>query len=199
MPRGGFRAGAGRKINSGIYREKTIARRIPVSLTAAVDSFLADHKSLVHNSVAASGVKEEDYSDRLSCAVKLPLFASRVAAGFPSPADDFLESSINLNQHLILHPASTFLVRASGHSMIGAGIHDNDILLVDRSLEARNDDIVIAVVNAELTVKRLAIAKNQVRLMPENPDYQPLVIDQETDFTVWGVVTTVIHQFRNKS
>ncbi len=124
----------------------------------------------------------------------LPLYASRIQAGFPSPADDYVETSLDLNEHLIKHPSATFFVRATGNSMINAGIYADDILIVDRSLPPKNGNIVIAVVAGELTVKRLKIANNQYILVPENPDYQPLIIASDMDFSIWGVVTTVIHR-----
>ncbi|MBW8309043.1 MAG: translesion error-prone DNA polymerase V autoproteolytic subunit [Candidatus Paracaedibacteraceae bacterium] len=123
----------------------------------------------------------------------LPLYASRVQAGFPSPADDAVETTLDLNRYLVKHPAATFFVRAIGDSMSQASIHAGDILIVDRSLSPKTGNIVIAVVDGELTVKRLKIQKNQYILVPENPNYQPLVITSEMDFSIWGVVTTVIH------
>ena len=125
----------------------------------------------------------------------LNLYASRVQAGFPSPADDYIEKNLDLNEHLISHPASTFFVRVSGDSMTGAGIHNNDILIVDRSLAAKQNNIIIAVINGELTVKRLKINSGVYTLMPENPAYSETIITNEMDFVVWGVVTSVVHQF----
>jgi len=122
-----------------------------------------------------------------------PLFAEQVAAGFPSPADDFLEEQLDLNEHLIAHPAATFFVRVTGDSMIGAGIHSGDMLIVDRALEAIDKKVVIAVINGELTVKRLSKRKNRITLVPENDKYEPIVIKDETDLEIWGVVTSVIH------
>lgn len=124
----------------------------------------------------------------------LPLYGSRVSAGFPSPADDYLEDTLDLNEHLITHPAATFMVRVSGDSMLGAGIHPGDILVVDRSLEATDGRIVIAVLDGELTVKRLSLRGKNVRLLPENPEYTPIIIREAQDFSVWGVVTSVIHK-----
>lgn len=124
------------------------------------------------------------------------LYLSRVEAGFPSPADDFLEKSLDLNEHLIHHPAATFFVRVNGDSMIGVGIHHNDILVVDKSLEAKQGSIVIAVLNGELTVKTLEYRNNAPFLIPANPSYPIISITAEMDFSVWGVVTSVIHQFR---
>jgi DNA polymerase V len=125
--------------------------------------------------------------------LELPLFTSKVPAGFPSPADDHLEASIDLNQQFVEHPAATFFVRVQGHSMKDAGIHTGDMLIVDRSLEPKSGSIVIAVVNGELTVKRLVLENQQVWLKPENADYQPLLITEGMDLHIWGVVAHVIH------
>jgi DNA polymerase V len=122
-----------------------------------------------------------------------PLFLSGVSAGFPSPADDYLDRKLDLNEHLVKNPAATFFVRVAGDSMIGAGINDNDILVVDRSLEPCSGSIVIAVVNGELTVKRLIRNRNSCRLAAENPDYPDLEIDGEIPLEIWGVVTYAIH------
>lgn len=123
----------------------------------------------------------------------LALFMVPVAAGFPSPADDYIEGKLDLNQYLIPSPASSYFVRASGNSMVEAGIFSGDLLLVDRSLEPRDGNVVIAVVNGELTVKRLAQIGNRLLLVAENPAYGPLEINEHTDFMIWGVVTYVIH------
>ena len=129
-------------------------------------------------------------------ALLLNLYASKVQAGFPSPADDYVERTLDLNDYLITHPASTFFVRVSGDSMTGAGIHEDDILVVDRSLEAKHNTIIIAILNGELTVKRLNINNGVYTLMPENPLYPKTIITEEMDFSVWGVVTSVIHRFK---
>ena len=120
-------------------------------------------------------------------------YVHKVAAGFPSPADDYLEDKIDLNQYLVKHPASTFLVRASGESMINAGIFPDDILVVDRSLKAEDGKVVIAVVDNELTVKRYRKKGNNILLEPENDAFDPIVIADESEAFVWGVVTNVIH------
>jgi DNA polymerase V len=119
----------------------------------------------------------------------LPFFLARVPAGFPSPADDYLEGELDLNDLLIANPAATFYVRLAGDSMIKAGLLDGDILLVDRSLKARHRHIVVAVLNGELTVKRLFMRAGRVELQPENPAYQPIVIEEGNELTIWGVVT----------
>jgi len=122
------------------------------------------------------------------------LFLSSVKAGFPSPADDFMEQQLDLNEHLIQHPAATFFVRVNGESMKGADIHQGDILVVDRSLEATNGRIVIAVINGEFTVKRLRIENGSIQLEAEHPCYPPIRIESGWDFQVWGIVTYIIHQ-----
>jgi len=125
--------------------------------------------------------------------VTAPLFNSRVSAGFPSPADDYIEQALDLNQLLIQKPAATFFVRAEGDSMIGAGIHSNDILVVDRSIEAVPNKVVICALNGELTVKRLISKQGQLVLMAENPLYPDIPLHEGIDMTIWGVVTNVIH------
>ena len=125
-----------------------------------------------------------------------PLFLSRVPAGFPSPAEDYVECSLDLNEYLIAHREATFFVRVKGHSMTGAGIRDGDLLVVDRSLEAGDGDIVVAVVDGELTVKRLSRRGGRVRLLPEHPGCAPIEFKDGQELTVWGVVTSVIHRVR---
>ncbi|MDD3647741.1 MAG: translesion error-prone DNA polymerase V autoproteolytic subunit [Candidatus Dojkabacteria bacterium] len=126
--------------------------------------------------------------------IKFFLAESSVPAGFPSPADDFSERSLDLNEYLIKHPAATFFVRAKGVSMQNGGIWDGDLLIVDRSLEAQSGNIVIAFINGEFTVKRIRISEKRIYLMPENRSFKPIRITEEMDFQVWGVVTFVIKQ-----
>ena len=124
----------------------------------------------------------------------LPLFSSHVEAGFPSPADDFLEKSLDLNELIVDHPAATFFVRVQGNSMEGANIRSGDILVVDRSIEVKNRQIVIALLDGEFTLKRISIEEKKISLLPENPDFPVIEVDQERDFAIWGVVTFVIHR-----
>ena len=126
--------------------------------------------------------------------ISLPLYMTSIEAGFPSPADDYIEGKLDLNEHLIKHPAATFFVRVSGESMIKAGIYPGDILIVDRSLEAVDKKIVIAVVDGELTVKRLRIRSGKPSLEPENDRFAPIEIKPDMSFDIWGVVTNVIHK-----
>lgn len=123
----------------------------------------------------------------------LPLFNGKVAAGFPSPADDYVDKTLDLNELLVQKPAATFFVRAQGESMLDAGIHPNDILIVDRSIEPVSGKIVICALNGELTVKRLQRNNEQWQLKAENTDYPDIVIHEELEMVIWGVVTNVIH------
>ncbi|MBP9691040.1 translesion error-prone DNA polymerase V autoproteolytic subunit [Candidatus Woesebacteria bacterium] len=127
--------------------------------------------------------------------VPLTLYETKIPAGFPSPADDFADTKLDLNEHLIRHPAATFFVKVSGDSMTGVGIFDGDMLIVDRSLEASQQSIVIAALDGELTVKRLGMKKGRYLLFSENEKYPPIEIADESDFSIWGVVTAVVHSF----
>ena len=129
----------------------------------------------------------------LSTKYRQPLFEAVVSAGFPSPAADYEEDKLDLNRYLIKNPAATFFVRVTGYSMMGAGIYSGDLLVVDRSLEPRDKSVVIAVIDGELTVKRIRIGKKKITLEPENENYSVQQITEDTDFQVWGVVTNVIH------
>ena len=129
----------------------------------------------------------------LSTACQLPVFLERVPAGFPSPAGDYMEGKLDLNQHLVKHPAATFFVRVTGDSMIEKGIHSGDLLVVDKSLDPKDGSIVIAVLDSELTVKQLEKKKGKLRLLPANKNYKPLEISEQQSFEIWGVVTNVIH------
>ena len=156
-------------MGGGAYGEATRPVRIPLSQVDRVLRF----------------VREKEYA--------LPLYAAGVSAGFPSPADDYVESALDLNEHLVREPAATFFVRAQGESMIGAGIHDGDLLIVDRSAETTNGKVVIASINGELTVKRYLRRDGKVWLTPENPAYKALLLNEGDDVRMWGVVTNVIH------
>ncbi len=169
MTRGGKRSGSGRPQGTGKFGEVTKAIRIPARLVDSVMKYIESES------------------------IALPLFQSSVAAGLPSPAEDDIEDRLNLNDYLVKRPASTFFVRVNGFSMIDAGIHDGDILVVDRSIEPVHGKIVIAVVDGELTVKRLSKIKGIIRLCPENSSFSPITIENETTLHIWGVVTNVIH------
>lgn len=123
----------------------------------------------------------------------LPLAGESVAAGFPSPADDYVEVGIDLNDQLIRHPTSTFFLRVSGDSMTGAGIHDGDLLVVDRSLDPRPGRVVVAVLDGGFTLKRLVRHQGRLRLEAANPNYPPLELEGCGDMQIWGVAIHVIH------
>ncbi|HEX9086128.1 MAG TPA: translesion error-prone DNA polymerase V autoproteolytic subunit [Arthrobacter sp.] len=127
--------------------------------------------------------------------VTLGVLSSSVAvpAGFPSPAQDYFDGRIDLNKHLIKDITCTFLVRVSGHSMDGAGISDGDELVVDRSLTPVDGNVVVAVLDGELTIKRLRLDRGRVRLVAENPDYPDVVIPELAELSIWGVVTRCLH------
>ena len=142
--------------------------------------------------VPNDSVKFFDISTNL-IPMKLPLYSCKISAGFPSPADDHLEKKLDLNSHLIKHPAATFFVRVNGDSMVNAGINDNDILIVDRSLKPSHGKIVIAVVDGQMTVKRLHKRSGKLILMPENNHFKPIEITESMTVEIWGVVVTSIH------
>jgi DNA polymerase V len=168
---GGKRPNSGRPKGLSKYKEATKPLRIPISRVAEIQHFL-----------------------ELGSFFKLPLYGCKVRAGFPSPADDYIETYLDLNSHLITHPSATFFVRASGDSMMKVGILDGDLLIVDRSIEAKHGHIVIAAVNGELTVKRLVCTAGRTELMPENDRYSPILITEDLELVIWGVV---IHTIRS--
>ncbi len=170
--RGGRRIGAGRPVGSGKYGlVNTQSIRVPVSRMDDIHLLLEKNNEI-------QGI---------------PLYSSKVAAGFPSPGDDYIEKYLDLNQQFIKHPAATFMVVASGDSMTGAGIRSGDLLIVDRSLETKHGKIVIAAINGELTVKRLSKVGARLQLLPANPNYKPIDITDTHELVIWGVVTHVIH------
>ena len=128
--------------------------------------------------------------------VLLPLFGNQVPAGFPSPADDYLERRLSLDEHLVPNKNSTFLVRARGTSMTGAGIFDGDLMVVDKGLSAQPGDIVVAVVDGEFTVKYLGLLNGLFCLKPANPRFQTTEFKEGQELEIWGVVTSTIKQFR---
>jgi DNA polymerase V len=141
----------------------------------------------------ASTTVEIVYKPDQSTGYVRPLFLASVSAGFPSPADDYIENQLDLNRHLIKHPAATFFVKVKGDSMVDAGIYSGDILVVDRSLEVTDKKVVIAVVDGELTVKRIRMIDEKIYLLPENAAFSSTEITESMDFKIWGVVTNVIH------
>ena len=198
--RGGARSGAGRKKGSSSYGESTRAIRVPESMLAELKIMLEQRKqqatdaSVSHISLTSSVnhatlCLPEHQAGKLN----IPLFTGKVSAGFPSPADDYIEKTLDLNDLLVQKPAATFFVRAEGESMLGAGIHPNDILVVDRSLEPTVGKVVICALNGELTVKRLKSIDKNIVLGAENSAYPDIIVQEYIDLVIWGVVTNVIH------
>ncbi|MDD4609890.1 MAG: translesion error-prone DNA polymerase V autoproteolytic subunit [Bacteroidaceae bacterium] len=128
----------------------------------------------------------------------LPMAEESIRAGFPSPAQDYMELSIDLNRELIAHPSSTFLGRVTGDSMVEAGVEAGDILVIDKSLDPQNGDMAVCSIDGEFTLKFIHIQQGVVWLMPANKNYAPIAIEQENDFRVWGVVTYTIKKRRGK-
>lgn len=193
--RGGRRPGAGRPPGKGKFREATRPVRIPESLLPHVSKWLDEYRERLEERQAVngevSGVKQAcETPSRLT----LPLYLSRISAGFPSPAEDCLEGGLDLNEHLVQHPAATFFLRVEGDSMTGAGIYPGDMLIVDRALEPRDGKIIVAALNGEFTVKRIRYRDGAPVLVPENSSYREIPVNCEMEFFVWGVVTSVIHQ-----
>lgn len=125
---------------------------------------------------------------------QLNLFSSQIPAGFPSPAEDFLEKMLDLNEYLVKNKSATFLIKVHGDSMINAGIFDGDMLVIDRSVEPVSGKIVLGVLNGEFTIKRIEKKKDKLFLVPENESYSSIEITSEMEFKIWGVVTFSIHK-----
>jgi len=182
----------GRPRGSGKYGEPTTVVRIPISLADRLSELLVkQHLQSSANRHQLSTQQRQHTT--LFPAFPSPLVPHLTPAKLSNPCNVSPCSKIDLNQHLLQHPNTTFLVRASGDSMIKAGIQANDILVVDTTFSARDRDIVIAAINGELTVKRLCKAKEQLFLLPENSCYSPITIHPDMHFHIWGVVTHVIH------
>lgn len=143
---------------------------------------------LLHQSKTLTFFSPKDATEDLSAI----LVDSGISAGFPSPADDFKEQRISLDEELVKNKEATFYARVSGQSMIGAGLDDNDLLVIDRSLEPKHNKIAVCFLDGEFTVKRLRVESDGVWLQPENPKYDPIQITDANNFVIWGIVTNVI-------
>jgi DNA polymerase V len=190
--------GAGRKAGTGKFREPTSVLRVPTSQTAVIKDFLAayQHKRLANDLDAVSEIQRPSlHSTKLA----LPLFSSKVAAGFPSPADDHVEKRLDPNDFLIDQKDATFFVTIQGQSMMDIGLLPGDKAVVDRSKVAAIGDIVLAVVDGEFTVKTLSRKKDgSIRLLPANSSgaYAPIDIKEGMQFEIWGVVTGSFRRFK---
>jgi DNA polymerase V len=179
---GGPRSGAGRP--RGV---ETRVVRLPVPLADLA-------RRLADRGIRAGDVNAFlDVEPRLKQAV--PLMGHTASCGFPSPADDYLDRPLDFNELLIENPAATFAVRASGLSMIGAGIFPNDICVVNRARNVAHENIVLALIDGEFTIKRYLVRNQVVTLHPENPDFKDIVITEGREFEVWGVITRSIRMF----
>jgi DNA polymerase V len=138
----------------------------------------------------------EFFVPNISEGIKLPLVDAFISAGFPSPADDYIEAKLDLNQLLIQDPSSTFFARVRGNSMLDIGIHDGDILIIDKSLEPKQNSVLICFIDGEFTVKKVNKVNGDFYLVPENKDFAPIKVDKSSDFRLWGVVTYCIHSLR---
>ncbi|MEN8125514.1 MAG: translesion error-prone DNA polymerase V autoproteolytic subunit [Bacteroidota bacterium] len=134
----------------------------------------------------------EFFSAETTIELDLPFVEYGISAGFPSPADDFLDISIDLNKELIQNPSATFYGRVKGDSMVDAGLSDGDLLIIDKSLEPTNDKIAVCFIDGEFTVKRIRIERDIIWLIAENKNYKPIKVTSDNDFIIWGIVTTVI-------
>ncbi|MCW8037964.1 LexA family protein [Acinetobacter entericus] len=182
---GGKRDGAGRKHE---YGEATKVLRVPESRIVEIKEYLKKTKK----EIEVSDIRQIDPTTH----VEIPLAIERVQAGFPSPAQDYIDKKLDLNEHLIHNINATFMVRVNSLSMINIGLDINDELIVDRSLEAKHRDIVIALVDNDFTVKRLMIDGDNRWLKTENPDFQDIHLEDGQEMVIWGVVTRVIKSFR---
>lgn len=135
------------------------------------------------------------YIQNAQSTTEIPLISLGISAGFPSPADDFLDLNIDLNKHLIKNPSTTFFGRVSGSSMIEAGISDGDLLIIDKSIEPKSGQIAVCFIDGEFTIKRIKKEKDCIWLLPENKDYKPIRVTEENDFLIWGVVINSIKYF----
>jgi DNA polymerase V len=191
---GGKRPGAGRKPGGGIS-QPTAVMRVPANHTGLIRDFIsALNRKRLHE--AQDNVVELSQLGTAGKEVALPLYATKVAAGFPSPVDDDVEKRLSPSDYLVQNANETFFVRVKGDSMINAGIFDDDVLVVDRSRVAQIGDIVLAVLDAEFTVKTLGKSKQGARLIPANNNYPVIEIKEGQSFEVWGVITGSMRKFK---
>ena len=143
-----------------------------------------------------SGPVLDFYTPDFTTQLELPLAAGAISAGFPSPAEEYIELAIDLNKELIKHPAATFYARVKGSSMIDAGIADGDLLIIDKALEPKDGDIAVCFIDGEFTLNRLALKEDGIYLMPANAEFKPIRITEENDFLVWGMLAYIVHKPR---
>ena len=139
--------------------------------------------------------KNEIINYRKSKKTKIKLYTTSISAGFPSPAEDHMDISLDINEYLVKHPSSTFYIYVKGDSMIDSGIFDGDLLIVDRSLEVKSNSVVVAVIDGDFTVKKIKKDSGNLYLIPQNKKYKPILLENNMDFQIWGIVTHTIHHF----
>jgi DNA polymerase V len=191
---GGRRSGAGRKPGNSIAQPTTVIR-VPTNTAKIIKSFvstLTEGRPLQTHAKLSELIQ---FAQTKQHAI-FPLYTSKVAAGFPSPADDHVEQQLNPSDYLVENNATTFFVRVKGDSMIEAGIFDNDVLVIDRSRTQQNGDIILAILDGEFTVKILGQSKKGVTLIPANRNYSVIEIKEEQSFEIWGVVTGSMRKFK---
>lgn len=191
---GGKRDGSGRKSGSGQYGESTEVVRVPVSLKPAILTALKEYSQgrQTHGAIPAAFLLPATSPPKF----RLPLYAHRIPAGFPSPAEDYVEDRLDLNELLVKRQEATYFLRVKGDSMVGAGIHPGDLIIVDRSVDPQDGHVVVAEVNGELTVKRLRWVSGLPELHPENPVYPVIRFKDGEELRIWGVVTNAVHAVR---
>jgi len=193
--RGGSREGAGRRIGSGKFREPTSVVRIPTSQEPVIKDFLAAYQKKRLNT-DLDAVSDFELPSLYHVQVSLPLYSSKVSAGFPSPAEEHVEKRLDPNDFLIDQQDATFFVTIQGYSMMDVGLLPGDKAVVDRSKTPNIGNIVLAVINGEFTIKTLAKSKSGApRLLPANKDFKPIEITEEMQFEIWGVVTGSFRRF----
>lgn len=196
--RGGIREGAGRKSGTGKFRESTSVLRIPSSQEPVIKDFLAAYQ---RKKISASidAITDFEFPALSAQPISLPLYSSKVSAGFPSPAEEHVEKRLDPSEFLIDQKDATFFVTIQGYSMIDVGLLPGDKAVVDRSKLASVGDIVLAVLDGEFTIKTLARKKDGApRLLPANSTgaYSPIDITEEMNFEIWGVVTGSFRRFK---
>ncbi|WP_368570461.1 LexA family protein [Acinetobacter baumannii] len=194
---GGARENAGRKAQ---FNEPTKVIRVPESQVNFIKNWLLNNVKTDNQTDFTSKLKIQQVHPNNDKIYHIPLATERVAAGFPSPAQDDIEQALDLNEYLIRNENATFIVKANSLSMLDAGIDINDPLIVDRSIPAKSGDIVIALIDNDFTVKRLIIDTQfqppKVWLKAENPDYQNIYIEEGQELVIWGVVTYNLKRMR---
>lgn len=193
------RPGQGRKAGTGKFGEPTEVVRIPASQRSIILDFLEAYrrKSTMSNSTISKDDLTFELPSLNAASISLPLYGSKVRAGFPSPADDHMEKRLDVSEYLIEHQESTFFATIAGDSMRDAGLLPGDKVVIDRSKRAQIGDIVLAVIDGEFTIKTLGKNKQgQPRLVPANPDYPVIEIKEGMDFEIWGVVSGSFRKFK---